>query len=71
MGVLEGMTGLSTSRNIEILKTFTAEKFGSLDAGSGSFANKDPEPEGGLNLKYGVTSNLTADFTYNPDFSYV
>ena len=25
MGVLEGMTGLSTSRNIEILPTFTAD----------------------------------------------
>lgn len=71
MGILEGMTGLSTSRNIEILPTFTAVQFGSLDAGSGSFANKDPEPEGGLNLKYGVTSNLTADFTYNPDFSQI
>ena len=65
------LLGLSTSRNIEILPTFTAVQFGSLDAGSGSFANKDPEPEGGLNLKYGVTSNLTADFTYNPDFSQI
>ncbi len=28
-------------------------------------------PEAGLNLKYGITSNLTADITYNPDFSQV
>ena len=35
MGLLDGMTGLSTSRNIEILPTFTAVQFGALDdAGS-------------------------------------
>ena len=70
MGVLEGMTGLSTSRNIEILPTFTALRFGALDA-DGGFSDGDPQPEGGVNFKYGVTSNLTADFTYNPDFSQI
>ncbi len=71
MGVLEGMTGLSTSRNFEILPTFTTIQFGSLDAASGGFVNRDPAPEGGVNFKYGVTSNLTADFTFNPDFSQI
>ena len=71
MGVLEGMTGLSTSRNIEILPTFTTIQFGSIDAASGDFVNRDPNPEGGVNFKYGVTSNLTADFTLNPDFSQI
>ena len=69
MGVLEGMTGLSTSRNIEILPTFTALKFGSLD-GRGSFVD-NTQPEGGVNFKYGVTSNLIADLTFNPDFSQI
>ena len=71
MGVLEGMTDLSTSRNIEILPTFTAIQFGSIDAASGDFTTADPAPEGGVNFKYGVTSNLTADFTLNPDFSQI
>ena len=71
MGVLEGMTGLSTSRNIEILPTFTAVQFGSIDTQTRDFAEKDPDPEGGVNFKYGVTSNLTADLTYNPDFSQI
>ena len=70
MGVLEGMTGLSTSRNLEILPTFTAIQFGSIND-AGAFANDDAEPEGGVNLKYGVTSNLTADVTFNPDFSQI
>ena len=29
------------------------------------------DPEAGLNLKYGITSDLTADATINPDFSQV
>ena len=70
MGVLDGMTGLSTSRNIEILPTFTAFQFGALDD-AGQFANDRAKPEGGVNFKYGVTSNLTADVTYNPDFSQI
>ena len=71
MGVLEGMTGLSRSRNIEILPTFTAIRFGALDRATGAFNDKDVRPEGGVNFKYGVTSNLTADVTLNPDFSQV
>ena len=71
MGLLEGMTGLSTSRNLEFLPTFTAIQFGSLDDSTGGFVNRDTDPEAGLNVKYGVTSNLTADFTLNPDFSQI
>ena len=69
MGVLEGMTDLSTSRNLEIMPTFTAIQFGSLET-NGQFP-VDTSPEGGLNFKYGVTSNLVADATFNPDFSQI
>ena len=71
MGVLEGMTDLSRSHNLELLPTFTTIRFGALDRSTGRFRDRDPSPEGGLNLKYGVTSNLTADVTFNPDFSQV
>ena len=71
MGVMEGMMDLSTSRNLEFLPTFTAIQFGSLDDSTGGFVNQDADPEAGLNVKYGVTSNLTADFTINPDFSQI
>ena len=70
MGLLDGMSDLSPSRNIEILPTFTAVRVGALDTTSGRFAN-DAQPEGGVNFKYGVTSNLTADLTFNPDFSQI
>ena len=71
MGVLDGITGLSTSRNFEIQPTFTAFQFGAFDADRGEVVDGDPRPEGGANFKYGVTSNLIADFTVNPDFSQI
>ena len=70
MGVLDGLTNLSTSRNLEILPTVTAIRIGSLDASTGTF-DEATHPEGAVNVKYGVTPNLTADFTYNPDFSQI
>ena len=69
MGVLEGLADLSTSRNLEILPTVTAFRLGALDA-AGAFA-EDDIAEAGLNLKYGIASDLTADFTINPDFSQI
>ncbi len=71
MGVLDGMTGLSTSRNLEIQPAFTAFRFGTLDEDLGQVVDGDPQPAVGANFKYGVTSNLTADFTVNPDFSQI
>ena len=70
MGLLDGLSGLSTSRNLELLPTFTAVQVGSLDTNTGGF-DEERQPEGALNLKYGITSNLTLDFTYNPDFSQI
>jgi hypothetical protein len=71
MGLMEGMTDFSTSRNLEFLPTFTAIKFGSLDTSSGGFVTQDADPQAGLNIKYGLTSNLTVDVTFNPDFSQI
>ena len=71
MGLMEGMTDFSTSRNLELLPTFTGIQFGSIDRSTGDWNNLRANPEGGLNVKYGLTSNLTADFTLNPDFSQI
>ena len=45
MGLLEGMTNLSTSRNLEFLPTFTAVQFGSIDESTGGFATRDPDAD--------------------------
>ncbi|MYD70881.1 MAG: carbohydrate binding family 9 domain-containing protein [Acidobacteria bacterium] len=69
MGVLDGLANLSTARNLEILPTVTALRTGSLDT-AGAFTDNDVA-EAGLNVKYGLSSDLTADFTINPDFSQI
>ena len=71
MGVLDGMSGLSTSRNLEMQPTFTAFRYGSFDEAAGRVVDGDPRPDMGANFKYGVTPNLIADFTLNPDFSQI
>jgi hypothetical protein len=71
MGLLEGMTDLATSRNVEILATATTIQYGTIDPTRLAFANGEPDPDFGVNVKYGVASNLTADFTLNPDFSQI
>ena len=69
MGTLGGLRGLSVSRNLEILPTATAIQLGRLtDTG---YVEDRTQPDFGFNMKYGVTSNLTADFTLNPDFSQI
>ena len=69
LGTLGGLRGLSASRNLEFLPTATGIRVGRLtDAG---YVEGDAEPDLGMNVKYGVTSNLTADFTFNPEFSQI
>ena len=70
MGILEGMTGLSLSRNLEIMPTAIAIQGSSRETTTGQFVNHNTA-QGGANIKYGLTSNLTLDFTYNPDFSQI
>ena len=62
------MTDLSAQRNFELLPTFTAVSSGRLNAITGEYGTDHVE-EAGIGLKYGINSNLTFDFTYNPDFS--
>ena len=70
MGQLTGMKGLSTRRNFEVMPTATAVQVGRLNTTTGAYRTQDVR-EAGINLKYGLTSNLTLDFTYNPDFSQI
>ena len=71
MGILEGMTDISTSRNLEFLPTFTAVQYGSIDPTVPAFRTREVDPDAGVNVKYGITSDLTADLTINPDFSQI
>ena len=70
-GTLEGLSDLSLSRNLELLPEVTGFRLGSLDTGTGEYSTDDPDGELGFGVKYGITPNLTADLTYNPDFSQI
>lgn len=52
---------IAKGRNVEVMPVTTGSK---ID--QGAF-----KPQAGINLKYGITSDLTADVTYNPDFSQI
>jgi hypothetical protein len=70
IGLLTGMTNFSTEHNFELLPTFTAVQTRTFKTETGVITNAHVE-EGGVDLKYGINSNLTFDFTYNPDFSQI
>jgi len=60
-GTLEVHGKIEKGKNLEIMPVLTGLK--ALDS------KVDGEP--GINLKYGITSDLTADVTINPDFSQI
>ena len=55
---------------MEINPVVTGKRLGTLDD-LGVFGHDDSQGDFGLNATYGVTSDLTLDATYNPDFSQV
>ena len=65
-GTLEGIEGIIPSRHLELLPYILP---------GASYESSTEETEGvfdaGLDLKYGVTPNLTADLTFNTDFAQV
>lgn len=71
MGTVGGLRDLSTAKNLEVRPELTAVQFGSLAARTGRYHDGEVDPEAALNLKYGLTSNIVLDFTFNPDFSQI
>jgi hypothetical protein len=73
-GTMNGITGINSSRNIEILPYVIANQSGSLsgsDDASFNWNNAPADGDAGVGLKYGITPNHTLDLTYNPDFSQI
>ncbi|MBL7129590.1 MAG: carbohydrate binding family 9 domain-containing protein [Ignavibacteria bacterium] len=71
---LKGMKNIKGGKNFEVLPYMLGSRDYYLadDEDPNSDFLSDPfKGEIGLNLKYGITSNLTADVTINPDFSQV
>ena len=71
MGRLTGLTNLDRGVLLELNPVLTGTQIGEYDAGRDGLLREDPRVDFGLNVTYGVASNLGLDATYNPDFSQV
>jgi len=70
-GRLRNLRGLKPGRFMEINPVMTANRQGSWNSDLDSFQRGPADGEFGMNVAYGITTNLTLDATYNPDFSQV
>ncbi len=70
-GKLTGLRGLNAGRFLEFNPVMTATRQGVLDPDLGSLDYSPASGDFGFNATYGLTSNLTLDATFNPDFSQV
>ena len=70
-GSLSGLHDLDRGLFLELNPVVTGSRQGTYDSDAGAFTRDPVTGEFGLNAKYGLTSNLTLDGTYNPDFSQV
>ncbi len=68
-GTLVGLEPPPASRNIEV-KPYGIGGI-STDLTANPVVNNERSGAGGIDVKYGITENLTADFTYNTDFAQV
>lgn len=74
LGTISGMKGIRSGRNLEILPSLTGSQQSTFVSPGGQAPFLDADrvtAEPSLNVKYGITSDLTADVTLNPDFSQI
>ncbi|MEZ4417129.1 MAG: DUF5916 domain-containing protein [Gemmatimonadota bacterium] len=69
-GQLQNLRGLDPGLFLELNPVLTGLRVGEADD-VGTLVHSSADGEFGLNATYGLTSNLTLDATYNPDFSQV
>jgi hypothetical protein len=69
-GTMEGLHDLQRGITTEVQPFVTASAPGARTEG-GTFEREELEPSFGVNLRLGLTSNVSLDATYNPDFSQV
>ncbi|UCE65854.1 MAG: carbohydrate binding family 9 domain-containing protein [Candidatus Zixiibacteriota bacterium] len=75
-GTVSGIKNVTPGKGIEFLPSVITYQSGYLDGAGDSndpfdFINDDPDGEFSLGARYAVNSNITAEGTYNPDFSQV
>lgn len=68
-GTLKNLTGLRRGLVMDVTPEFTSHVDGY--PGDSSYQYGNPNPQLGVNLRWGVTQNLSATGTINPDFSQI
>jgi len=69
LGEVTGISGLSSPRRLEV-RPYAVTKNITLPKGQDAYSHPQ-QLDGGLDFKYGVSSNLTLDGTINPDFGQI
>ncbi|MFI5309781.1 MAG: DUF5916 domain-containing protein [Gemmatimonadales bacterium] len=69
-GTLVGLTGLDRSRVVDLTPVVTSRALGASD-GPQAWRYDASRPAFGGNVRWGITSNLTLNGTYRPDFAEV
>lgn len=70
-GSLKGLRELDSGMLLQVNPTVVASRTGWFDAQLGGLSRDPADADVGMNLTYGLTSNLTLDGTVNPDFSQI
>jgi hypothetical protein len=73
-GTISGIRDVTPGKGFEIIPAWTGSLAGALDVDANNnleFKNEDPHGELSLSCKYAVSSNMTVDAAFNPDFSNV
>ncbi len=70
-GSLTGLADLDPGLFLEVNPVQTITRQGTYDAAEGALRRGPVTGDFGFNATYGITSNLTLDGTFNPDFSQV
>jgi hypothetical protein len=70
-GRLAQLRDLDAGLFMEVNPVLTGKRLGAYDDGVGGLDREDPQADFGFNITYGLTSNLTLDGTFSPDFSQV
>lgn len=67
-GKLTGLDEIKAEKTLEFVPTFTLKQTGRRTSPT-RFSNPPIEPDFGFTLKYSLSSNVTLDAAYNPDFA--
>lgn len=71
LGKATGFAELEASRNLEIIPTMTTAAVENRDPAIGDWDGDGIDPEGSLDVRWGITQDLYLNATVNPDFSQV